>query len=120
MSPVPVRLESPENRARPKSVIQTAPSAIDQEVGGLDVAVEDAQGMGVLQRVGRLDAQPGDGAEEGPIPMHRPGRRRIARLRRADRIMQRPVGSPIRSSSGAGRRSGTRSAAEDGRPRVCR
>ena len=77
MSPVPVRLKSLGNRARPKSVIQTAPWRIDQEVGRLDVAMEDAQAMGVVQRIGRLDAQPGDVAAEGPVLMDRPdGRRR--------------------------------------------
>ena len=50
---------------------------VDQEVGRLDVAMEDAQAMGVVQRIGRLDAQPGDVAAEVPVLMDGPdGRRR--------------------------------------------
>ena len=44
---------------------------IDQEVGRLDVAMEDAQAMGVVQRIGRLGAQPGDIAAEVPVLMDR-------------------------------------------------
>ena len=37
---------------------------VDQEVGRLDVAMEDTQAMGVVQRIRRLEAQPGGIAAE--------------------------------------------------------
>ncbi len=49
---------------------------IDQEVGRLDVAMDDTQAMGVVERIGGLGTQPGDIAAKGPILVHRPDRRR--------------------------------------------
>ena len=42
--------------------------AIDEQVGRLDVAVQDAVLVGVLQRVGSLDSEMGDGADEALTP----------------------------------------------------
>ena len=33
---------------------------VNQQVGRLDVAVQDPQAVGVVERLGRLDTQPGD------------------------------------------------------------
>ena len=49
----------PRRLARPKSVTQTLPCGVEQEVRRLDVAVQDALGVGVGQRLGHLDADPG-------------------------------------------------------------
>ena len=43
---------------------QVAPD-VDQQVGRLDVAVDDPQAMGVVEGLGGLQAQVGDGAEIG-------------------------------------------------------
>ena len=43
-----------------------AAAGVEQQVGRLDVAVDDAERVGVVQGLGRLDAQLGHGAEEGP------------------------------------------------------
>ena len=48
---------------------------VDQEIGRLDVAMEDSQAMGMVERVGRFDAQPGDVAAKGPVLVHQPDRR---------------------------------------------
>ena len=49
-------------RARPKSVIQSFAGGVEQQVGRLDVAVEDAVLVGVVQGLGGLHAEAGDGA----------------------------------------------------------
>ena len=41
-----------------------AAAGVDQEVRGLDIAVDDAAGVGMLQRLGRLDGELSDRAEE--------------------------------------------------------
>ena len=45
---------------------------IDHEIGGLDVAVDHAQRMRVVERLGRLDAQPGDRTKVRPGETSRP------------------------------------------------
>jgi hypothetical protein len=40
---------------------------VDQQVGRLDVAMEDAEAVGVLQGLSGLQAQVGDGPEEGAV-----------------------------------------------------
>ena len=52
--------------ARPKSVIQTFPANVDQQVPRLDVAVNDALLMGVFQRLGRL----GHATRRGTVELH--------------------------------------------------
>ena len=80
MSPVCVRSVARRSTlARPKSVTQTLPSGVQQQVRRLDVAVEDALAVGVGQGLGHLDADPrhalpvsrpfGDAVE--PRPRHR-------------------------------------------------
>ena len=71
MSPVCVRLRSLGNRASPKSVIQSAPSRIDQQVGGFDVAMKNAKAMCVVKGFGRLGTELGDVAAESSIQMYR-------------------------------------------------
>ena len=57
MTPVCVRLASSTARARPKSVILTRCDAVlQQDVGRLDVAVDQALGVGRRQPAGDLHA----------------------------------------------------------------
>ena len=58
MSPVCVRFGWSLALASPKSVTQTVPAGVQQEVRRLDVAVENALLVGVLQGVGHLHADP--------------------------------------------------------------
>ena len=51
---------------------------VDQEVGRLDVAMKDAEAMGMVECVGRLGPQPGGIAAEGPILVNGPDRPRLA------------------------------------------
>ena len=44
-------------------ITRSVMTTLDQEVGRLDVAVEDAVLVGVVEGFGRLDAELGDGAE---------------------------------------------------------
>ena len=55
-----VRPASSWSRARPKSVIQRLPWTSSKQVGRLDVAVDDAELVRVVERLGGLDAQRGD------------------------------------------------------------
>jgi hypothetical protein len=69
-----------------------AAAAVQQQVGLLDVAVDDAQLVGVVQRLGRLDAQLGHAAEVGPVawPLHRRfGRHRRVGARQGFRLRLR-------------------------------
>ena len=75
MSPVWVRLSRWESRQAEVGDPERA-VGIDQEVGRLDVAMDDSQAMGVVKRVGGLGAQPGDIAAKGPIPVRRSDRGR--------------------------------------------
>ena len=59
-SPVIVRPASGPKRARPKSVDPDLAGGVDHQVAGLDVAVDDADRVGVLQGVGRVGDQVGD------------------------------------------------------------
>ena len=58
MSPVWVRPSS-SALARPKSVIQTTPGGVEQQVRRLDVAVDDPAGVGVGQALRRLAGRSG-------------------------------------------------------------
>ena len=51
----------------PKSATQSSPLRVEQEVGGLDVAVDDPLVVRVCDRLGRLDAQASDRADVRPI-----------------------------------------------------
>ncbi len=42
---------------------------IDQEVGGLDVAMEDSQAVGMVERVGCLSSERGDVATKQSVLM---------------------------------------------------
>ena len=64
MSPVIVRLASLCSRARPKSVTQRSPRGSISRLDGLTSRCSDALRVRVLQRLGRLDAEPGRVAEE--------------------------------------------------------
>ena len=106
MSPVCVSPSS-SALARPKSVIQTTPVGVQQQVRRLDVAVDDAAGVGVGQPLRRLAADLRHAAEER-LPAARGLDRRDAASRRA--------GSPSSTTIGGGRvggrcRSGSRAAA---------
>ncbi len=54
--------------ARPKSATQTTPVGVEQQVGRLDVAVQDPLRRGRAGGLGHLPADPGD-----PAPVARPG-----------------------------------------------
>ena len=65
MSPLAVRPSS-SALARPKSVIQTTPVGVEQQVRRLDVAVNDAARVGIRQALCRLAADLRHAAEERP------------------------------------------------------
>ena len=74
MAPVCVRPLSPSSRlARPKSVTCGWPSRVEQDVGRLEVAVEDAALVGVVDRPG--DRRPPAGRGRAGRRRSRPGRR---------------------------------------------
>ena len=102
--------------ARPKSVIQTTPVGVQQQVRRLDVAVDDAAGMGVGQTLRRLAADLGHAAEERlATPRRRPdfrGHGPPARQDRRARRHRRP--EELRG----GRRSCSRRIVRPGRGRV--
>ena len=77
---------------------------VEQEVGRLDVAVEDAAGVGVVQRLGGLHAEPGHVADVGAVA-GRGGRRRARRSRRGGSRCRRRIGvaASARRPSGGGR-----------------
>ena len=56
--------------ASPKSVTCGWPSVVDQDVGRLEVAVEDAAGMRVGHRLGGLGDQPGGGPRVVAVAGH--------------------------------------------------
>ena len=60
--------------ARPKSVTQSWPLVVDQQVGRFDVAVQDPALVGVLECLGRLDAQPGHGLDVVAVARRRVGK----------------------------------------------
>ena len=71
---------------------------VQQQVGRLDVAVNDPLVVGIAERLGRLDAQAGDGAEIGSAADRRrclrgrAGRRRAATRAGGDRCRHRGDG----------------------------
>ena len=103
--------------ASPKSVIQTTPGGIQQQVRRLDVAVDDSPGMGVGQPLRHLSADVGHAAEERQPPAGcrppRPATRQATRPRRGrarrddgpDIRREASVASGSRRSVAAGRAS---------------
>ena len=126
MSPVWVRFCWSSALARPKSVTQTVPAGVEQEVRRLDVAVEDALLVGVLQGVGHLHADPGHALPVGrPLALgSHPARPRRARQRRPTRTSRdgsdagEPVAAraPSVASPGGRRRPVGRRRRSSGRP----
>ena len=51
-----VHAASASARARPKSAMRSRPVVAEEEVGGLDVAVDEAPAVGVVEAAGRLEA----------------------------------------------------------------
>ena len=95
MSPVAVRPSS-SALARPKSVIQTTPGVVQQQVRRLDVAVDDAAGVGVGQPLRRLAADLRHAPEE-----RRPAAGESRPSRSPPRRAARP--RPARARAAAGR-----------------
>ena len=62
-SPVPVKSSAPSVFASPKSVTQTFPPAVQQQVRRLDVAMEDTLAVRIFQRFRDLDADASHGLE---------------------------------------------------------
>ena len=86
---------------------------VEQEVAGLDVAVEDAPGVGVVERLGRLEAEAGDVAAVVAGAGRGGGLRWFASSRAAD--PHPPFGHPL--PAGRGRAVGSRATASGaGRP----
>ncbi len=102
MSPVLVSSSS-STLARPKSLTQTTPSVSSKQVRRLDVAMEDAAGVGVGQGRGDLPADVRHAAVERPVP--RFDRRELGPARHHGRGV----------AGGRGDRSGRRRAARAGR-----
>ena len=89
-----------------------AAGRVHQQVGRLDVAVDDAQLVGVVQRLGRLDAPLGHAAEVGRV-----ARRRARSTAAARGAVSAPARRPprdVRPSSAAPRRPAGRCAAQLG------
>ena len=80
---------SASRRARPKSVTQMLPLRVDQQVRGLDVAVDDTFVMGVRQCIGRLVTHRGDPAKIRRTP------RRIEWRRLLVVASSRRIGRPL-------------------------
>ena len=57
--PAEVNRVLPNSRAMPKSASFRSPSVGEQQIGRLQVAVDHAVVVGMLQRAGQLDAEPG-------------------------------------------------------------
>ena len=79
-APVSVAPEPPESAlAMPKSVTMTRPrDALEQDVVGLDVAVDDGEPVGGAERVGRLRHDPAGLLDRQLAPPADPARHRLA------------------------------------------